>query len=208
MAVLSLRRRFWAFLLGSSCLACGLVGCGGGSDLSPPDISPEAVAAKAIKQCDKNGDGVLDAAELEDCPSLKSALKLIDTNRDGKVSADELAARLTKLVESRIGRVNVGCTVSLDGTPLEGATVRLIPETFMGDSCKAASATTEGNGSGRFKLEGEAREGVQWGYYRVEVSKKDGAGQEQLPERYNTKSTLGYEVAPDMRLGVLLKLTS
>src|SRR4051794_9944277 len=98
MAVPSPRWRFCAFVVFASSLICALVGCGGSSVPAPPSISADDVAAKAIKQYDKNGDGVLDAAELEECPAIKGALKVIDTNKDGKVSAAELEARLAKMV--------------------------------------------------------------------------------------------------------------
>jgi hypothetical protein len=172
----------------------------------PPAVSPEEVAARAIKQYDKNGDDTLDSAELEECPALKSALPALDTNKDGKVSRDELVARLNKMVESHTSRIAVKCTVKLDGNPLEGATVRLMPEAFMGDGCKPAEGVSDKNGSVALKIDGETQAGVQWGYYRVEVSKKDGG--KDLPARYNSATTIGCEVAPDQRTVLVLKLSS
>jgi len=209
MAVPSPRWQPCAVVVIVGSLACGLVGCGGGAGVSPPSISPSEVASKAIKQYDKNGDGELDAAELEDCPALKRALKMIDKNKDGKVSADELTARLTKMNESNVATIGYGCTVTLDKEPLEGATVRLLPEKFMGDAIKPAEGVSDKAGNVPLKMEGATQAGVQWGYYRIEVSKKDASGKELIPARYNTNSTLGCEVAPDSRVSAaVLKLSS
>jgi hypothetical protein len=187
----------------------GLVGCGS-SQLQPPHLVPREVAAQAIKQYDKNGDGLLDADELEHCPGLKSQLRVIDTNKDGKLSADEIAERLNMMVEAKIARVGVFIRVNLDEQPLEGATVRLVPEKFMGESVQPAVGTTDKTGIANMQLEEGAKKekGVQWGYYRIEVSRKDSDGKETLPAKFNTATTLGCEVSPDMRGGIVLKLSS
>src|SRR5262245_22222597 len=100
-----------------------VLGCGN-HKLAPP-LSPGEAAAKAIQQYDQDGDGLLDATELEKCPALKASLQRIDTNKDGKLSREEIAARLTKMVESGIALLSISCTILLDDQPLEGATVRL-----------------------------------------------------------------------------------
>jgi len=187
-------------------MAVGLSGCTSGPQ--PPNLSPEEVAAAALKQYDKNGDGFLAADELENCPALKSHLQRIDTNQDGKLSADEIAARLTKMKNANIARLGVLVSVKLDGEALPGATVRFVPETFMGNAVASAVGTTDQTGSADMKVEGSDKPGVQWGYYRIEVSKKDSDGKELLAERYNSKTTLGCEVSTDIRSSVVLKLSS
>jgi hypothetical protein len=159
------------------------------------------VAARAIKQYDKNGDGALDAAELERCPGLKTLLK----SPGDKVTAEQIAERLSKMMDARFPRMTVTCRVFLNEEPLEGAVVRLVPEQFMGDGYQPAVGTTNKNGTTVVKAEGP-NEDVLCGYYRIEVSKKNSAGGETVPARYNTSTTLGCEVAPDMRGAVLVKL--
>jgi hypothetical protein len=194
-------------------LAAGLVlllgGCsGGGAPLSPPSIAPEEAAKQALAEYDTNKDGFLDATELQRCPALKSALSVIDTNKDGKISAEELAARLAEFQKANVGVTGVPCRVFLDGSPLAEATVTLEPEKFMGPGTKSASGTSDATGSVVLRVEGVEVPGVQWGYYRVLVSRKDIGGKELLPARYNTATTLGQEVATSMRGGVSLRLTS
>jgi len=180
-------------------LLLGAAGCGGGTTPPPPQFSPDDVAAKAIQQYDKNGDGVFDAAELEHCPGLKAVVK----TPDGKLTADQLKARLHKMAESNVGRLSLTCKIYLDGAPLEGATVRLVPEKFMGESVQVAVGTTGKDGVAVLKSEDGAKEGVQLGYYRVEVT-----GAKALPSRYNAQTTLGCEVAHDQHGSLVLRLTS
>jgi hypothetical protein len=73
----------------------------------------------------------------------------------------------------------------------------LEPEKFLGSGVKPASGVTDRDGSAALKAEGQDLPGVQFGFYRVRISKKDGQGRETLPARYNTQTTLGCEIAPD-----------
>ena len=47
-----------------------------------------------MEMYDANKDDFLDAKELEKAPGLKAALRNVDANHDGKISAGEIAARL------------------------------------------------------------------------------------------------------------------
>jgi hypothetical protein len=38
--------------------------------------------------------------------------------------------------------------------------------------------------------------GVPYGFYRIQVSRKDAEGKETIPARYNSETTLGQEVGP------------
>jgi hypothetical protein len=192
------------------CLVLLAAGCSGGS---PGDtrISPREAANQALAEYDANQDGALDAKELEACPGLRSALKRIDKNNDGRLTADEIAERLTFL--QRAGaQADVGVEVTLDGKPLSGAAVTLVPEKFLGPSFKPLSAVTDAIGAGTLQAEGSG-EAIPLGFYRVEVSKKNAKGQEMIPAKYNTKTVLGQEIAPDVEgrgsaLTVRLRLTS
>jgi hypothetical protein len=77
--------------------------------------------------------------------------------------------------------------------------VTLIPESFLGSSFKRAAGTSDANGIVRFRTAGMDVDGVPCGLYRAEISKQDEAGKEILLPRYNAQSTLGCEVAPDLR---------
>ncbi len=44
-----------------------------------------------IADLDRNGDGYIQRAEVPDEHALSSEFKLVDRNRDGRISADELA---------------------------------------------------------------------------------------------------------------------
>jgi EF hand len=180
------------FLGGLVLLAAGCSGGGSGG----PQVSPREAARAALAEYDANQDGALDAKELERCPALWSALKRIDKNNDGRLTADEIADRLTFLRRQE-ALTGIGVEVSLDGRPLSGATVTLEPEKFMGPSFKPVSAVTDEIGTGTLQGGGPSEEAVPLGYYRVLVSKKNARGEEMIPARYNTKTVLGQEIAPD-----------
>jgi hypothetical protein len=199
-----------AFLLAGG-LGLLLAGCSGGSGAVPPfSVSPEAAGQEALEEYDTNRDGSLDAKELERCPALKRALAALDRNKDGRVSAQEIADRLAEFQAMNIGLVAVPCRVTLNRNPLEGATVTFIPEKFMGSAAKPASGLSDAEGHVLLRVEGETDAGMQWGYFRVTVSKKDPDGRETLPGRYNTASVLGEEVDPGTRGArtIVLHLTS
>jgi hypothetical protein len=177
-------------------LALVAAGCSGNGPIAIPQVSPREAAEQAIADYDTNKDGTLDAKELEACPGLLSALKRTDRSGDSRLSADEIADRLT-LFQDQGMQSDVSVDVRLDGRALAGATVTLVPESFLGSSIKSASTVTDEMGTGYFKIEGSEFVQVALGYYRVQVS-KNAQGRELIPARYNTKSVLGQEIAPDV----------
>ena len=183
----------WVFLLAS--LGCSA----GGKRVAPPDFSPEDAAKQAMATYDKNGDGALDAKELEQCPPLKSALKSFDKNGDGRISTAELIERFNFYKESEVGLNGISLQVMLDNQPLEGAQVTFVPEKFLGSGIKPATGVSDAQGVVDLSTEGEDVPGVHCGLFRVEVSKKGPGGKELLPARYNTRTVLGCEVAPGRR---------
>jgi hypothetical protein len=164
-----------------------------------PEVSPAEAGRQALAEYDTNNDGFLDAAELERCPALKGALKELDTDNDGRLSADEIAARLTAFQATQTGLVAIPCRVTLNDKPLAGATVTLVPEKFMGPAFMPATGVSDAKGAVLLRVEGQELPGIPWGYYRIEVSRKNAAGAETLPARYNVRSVLGQEVKPDSR---------
>lgn len=176
-------------------LALLAAGCSSSSGKAGLQILPKDAASQALAEYDTNKDGVLDAKELEACPGLLTALKRVDKNGDGRLTADEIADRIA-FFQQQDTQPDVTVEVILDGRPLPGATVTLVPEKFMGPAAKSASAVTNESGIGHLKTDGTNYVQVPCGYYRVQVS-KDAQGREVVPAKYNSQTTLGYEVSPD-----------
>jgi hypothetical protein len=160
-------------------------------------IDADGVASRAMKQYDTNGDGRIDAAELKQSPSLTAALARIDANHDGAITADEIRDRAAKWLKPEVAVLSDHVVVLLDGQPLDGATVIYEPEKFMGTDDPPAKDVTDKEGRCSPKSSDPKFAGLHPGLYLVRVSKIVG-GAETLPERYNTRTELGREVAPDL----------
>lgn len=193
-------------------LGCGLAGCAG-SPIEAPKFDAGTAGRQAAATCDANGDGVLDKAELAKCPALLAALPRIDKDNSGTLTEAEIAARIGTYGDLNVALLPFKCVVLLDDQPLVQATVTLVPEKFLGDASKLASGVTDKAGNALLSIP-EHREqglaGVHCGLYRVEIRKEAG-GQDQVPAKYNTETTLGQEVAfdvPELERGVTLKLSS
>ena len=178
-------------------VAVSVTGCMGSapSRVTPQGIASDA-ASKAMELYDANHDGQLDSAELDKAPGLKAALKQVDKNGDGKISADEINARINDWKESKLGRMSISCRVLHGGMPLAGAKVVFEPESFLGDQLKSGSGTTDANGTVSIAMDPSVAgdlPGMSPGFYRVRIT-KDG---EKIPATYNTETTLGQEIAQD-----------
>src|SRR5205809_820744 len=134
--------RFWglAFVL--------VVGCSG-SKVGPPSFDPGEAADRAFAEFDANKDGYLDAGELERCPALKNALVYLDTDRDKRLSKQELVTRLAYFKDNRTGMIRSPTQFFLNGSYLDGAKVTFVPERFLGDSFKPAMGVTDVRGEPR-----------------------------------------------------------
>jgi hypothetical protein len=191
-------------------LAAGVVGCTPGRIPVPP-LNPQDASAQALAAYDKNGDGVLDAQELSACPGLKAALPYADADRNGRLSAEEIAARIRQYQEDRAGLLFLRAVVMLDGRPLPDAVVSLVPARFLGSGVPGAEGTTDASGQCVLQTPGMDAPGVSCGMFEVRVSAKDSAGRERLPPQYNERTTLGVEVAMGNRVlaeGLELNLSS
>lgn len=188
-------------LLGGLSL-CPLSGCfGGPKGVGAIPIDPKASAARAMTKLDTNSDGALSESELAASPPLKEAASRIDLNRDKKLSADEIALRISDWLKGGSWQ-NLSCFVRKRDVPLVGARVRLIPEEFLGDGLKVAEGISDEEGSVVVSVaEADlpyrgAPKGLYPGFYRAEISKEEG-GQETIPAEFNQRTTLGFEVGFD-----------
>lgn len=159
-------------------------------------VDPEVSSAAAIEQYDKNGDSLLDESELKACPALAGALRAYDESKDKKLSREEIAAQIKDMYERGSGLVSLDCTVTLDGAPLSGATVRFIPEKFLGDEIKAAEGVTNSGGYASMAIAPEElpkelrrHSFLRVGIYRVEITHPG----KRIPAKYNTDTELGFE---------------
>jgi EF hand len=186
---------------------------GGCSDrtVRVPSMDPTGAANRALREYDADKDGALAGAELAKCPGLKDGLARIDTNGDGRITADELAARLRQYEADKAGLLYLNAAVTLDGKPLADAVITLVPEKFMASGVKPAKGVTGASGSCEFQIEGKEYPGIHPGIFRIEVSKKDARGEETIPAKYNTQTTLGIEAGkgnPHLFQGLMLPLSS
>ncbi|TWT78323.1 EF hand [Posidoniimonas polymericola] len=174
------------------------LGCSGAqSRLSQPGVKRDA-AKSAVDKYDTDGDGSLGAAEIAASPALQASLKRTDKDGDGRITPEELDARFAVWRNSGVALTRLAITVRQSGRPVAGASVKLVPEEFQGQAIKSASGTTDSEGVAHMKISDHPDEaGVHLGFYRIEVSKTDQAGQETLPASNNTDTKLGVEISPD-----------
>ena len=154
--------------------------------------TPQQTVDAIMAMYDANKDGVLDANELEKCPSLKTLLTSMNKGPAGKITAAELTERIAQMQNAGRRPAAIGFRVLLEGVPLAGATVTITPELFHGQGIPTCEATTNDDGRAAFKPE----EGFVWGFYRMSVSKLED-GKETIPSRYNSPTTLGVEFGPE-----------
>jgi hypothetical protein len=163
-----------------------------------PKIDARAAGAEAIKLYDANKDGKLSGDELDKCPGLKAAIGQVDPDGTGEITADMITARIEAWQRTRLARMTVACTVSQDGKPLAGATVKFVPEKFLGKNLKAATGKTDAHGIAMMSIPTVGPRdppGVAPGLYRVEITKEG----ENIPAKYNTATIFGQEVAIDAK---------
>jgi hypothetical protein len=177
-----------------------IIGCSGGPPaLQPPELDPQGAASEAISLYDKNGDGVLSAEELKACPGLLVALKTYDKDEDGVISRDEIVARLRIFVDRKTALTGLVATVLLDNRPMVGATIRFVPEPYLGDGIKPAQGNAKKRGAAIMAVAPEDLpenqkkiRGLHYGTYRVEITHPE----IEVPSKYNATTTLGFETQP------------
>ncbi|NQT40633.1 MAG: hypothetical protein HQ581_24280 [Planctomycetes bacterium] len=174
----------------------------------PPAIDAQAAAAAAIELYDKDGNGTIGSEELQAAPALAAALAdldedpdpitNLDEDQDGAVTQEEIVARITAWQDSKIGVTDYQCQVTLDGDPLIGATVTLVPEAFLGSEVQTASGVTGEEGIADISIADlpKGKVGAHCGFYRVRVSKLQD-GKELIPAKYNAETILGEEISEE-----------
>ena len=199
-------------------VALTVSGCGGGSQsaVRPMEIAGDA-GTQAVAKFDANKDGVLDYDELAKAPGLRAGVAKIkklaqirqsapaeSELQSAKISAEEIDARIKEWKALGTGRITVPChvyRVNKQGgngraQPLEGAEVKFVPESFLGPALTVGTGTTDAKGQAMVSQPSRGGDdpnvGMCPGYYRVEITKGS-----EIPEKYNTATILGEEIAGD-----------
>ena len=159
-----------------------------------PPLDPADAGRQAMATFDTDGDGSLSNGELTQCPGLSSSMATVDKDKDGQVTEAEIRERLEEHRATGVALTSINCMVYLDGRPLEGASIRFVPEGFQGEGIQMAVGETGRGGSTTLAIPGAELPGIHCGFYRVEISRKNAADNEGLPAKYNSESVLGQEV--------------
>jgi hypothetical protein len=185
-----------------SCLCAAMLsGCSNRpSAVELPSVDAGDAAAFAIEHYDTDHNSAISAAEMAaNCPPLATALTSYDADNNGDLSAQEIEDRLDRLYGPSAAHISVECTVTWNGRPLRGATVKFRPVEMLGSSIKPAQGVTNDSGVARIAISTEELPDdlkdvslMQPGLYHVEITHPTVA----LPARYNTKTELGFEVDP------------
>lgn len=179
---------FWSFFASLILLGCE-------ASLDRPDFDPQWSATKALEQCDANSDRQIDPLEAAAAPGLLVAFDQWDADGNKQISSEEFAERIAKYKAASGSVASAAFQVSYKKKPLDGATVLLEPEAFMGEGFAAASGTTDQYGYvtlNRPDMEEGGYPGVYLGLYRVKIT-KEVDGKELLPEKYNEQTELGFD---------------
>jgi EF hand domain-containing protein len=178
-----------------------LVGCARPAPSGPdmPEFDYQAAATAAMSEYDKDRNGSVSKEEAKQSPALTEAFKHFDKDSDGSISTEELGGRLKYYKDVGLALYGWSCEVRLDGRPLSGATVTLVPEPFMKSVAQSATGVTDASGVAMPSVSDNDPRGVGFGLYRIELSKKDASGHELVPPEFNKQTRLGQELAPDNR---------
>ncbi len=179
-------------------LALTLVcGCNfGPSRVEVPEIDPVQVASAAVEQYDSDSDQNISQSESAACPGLAGSFKLYDADQDGLISTTEIETRLQAMLGSGIGRMPCMCVVYAgDGDrPIEGAKVRVVPETFLAGAIQPGEGVTNQRGIAKPVTINAppGLPGIELGLYRVQITHDS----LKIPARYNSNTELGFELSP------------
>lgn len=194
---LLLMSRFWLFR--RCCVLSGVLVCGcsfGPSRVEVPQLDPVGAAAAAVEQYDSDKDQNISQSESAACPGLAGSFKFYDANQDGQVSQAEIQSRLEAMLASGIGRMPCMVVVYAGDSnrPIEGAKVRVVPESILGDAIQPGEGVTNDRGVAK-PVTVDAPPGlpgIEFGLYRVHITHDS----QKIPARYNESTELGFELSP------------
>ncbi len=156
------------------CLAVGisLIGCSKSQPaaVQAESFDPDAVVRELMNRCDSNGDGSLEASELDSCLALKFSIPFFDKNKDRKIDRDELMNRIL-LYKGAV--IPLGCQVTVGGVPAKGCTIIFTPDPAF-SKFKPATGVTDESGFAKIKVEGKEGFGVPAGLYDVKITDETG----------------------------------
>lgn len=131
------------------------IACVAGCSRAPGRVELPAFAsgagAAALAEYDTNKDGKISGDELAKAASLKSALEQIDADKDKAVTADEIDARIQQWRQKKVALLPVSCKVLVDGAPAANAKVTFQPEAFLGAGLHPATGVTNEEGVATLK---------------------------------------------------------
>ena len=186
----------------ASLLTLTVVGCSGNSAAS--NAVAMGIGKKVVKKHDKRGDGLLNSSELFDLKSIYYDRDKYDLDGDDEISAEEIAIRIDAWQGQAAAVHAVDVKVTLDGAPLAGATVRVIPEFDLGDGTQANVGLTDADGAVRIDvaledlsqaLKNPDFRGVFGSGFRIEVTHP----QRKIPDEYNVDTRPCRGIARDHR---------
>jgi hypothetical protein len=172
-------------------------GCSGGpAAVHVPSVDPPEASRQAFELYDLNKDGQLSKPELSACPGILGHLSSYDADQNGSVSPQEVETQVDALTSGLVGVTSLRIQVRLNGRPLSGAEVKLVPEKYLGEEITVAWGKTNPQGIASMDIRNEdssaseqGLRGVHYGTYKIEVTHPTSS----IPAKYNTETTLGYE---------------
>lgn len=171
-----------------------MCGCGGPNSIDRPSVDAYAAASQAIETFDQDGDGMLSMVELNAAPDLKTTAERMKLS--GPLTSELLSTRFQSYFGNAFVMTGVSCRVTMNGRPLSGAEITLVPPEYFNGAVAQAHAITDASGLARPTQPDQP--GLYLGTYTVRVSKQENS-KEIIPERYNANSELGIEVSKDGR---------
>lgn len=185
-----LARRFVIVSLISSVVGCSQAP----SRVQAPDWDPDGFADAVLAKLDANGDGSLDKAELSGAPGLAFGAKFIDSDKNQKLSREELIARFDLYRKMRLGVTSKQLRLSYNGRPLRDAKIELVPEFFLANVIETATGKTFDDGTVDPLVANLDPAGLRVGYYRVVVESPT----VKIPVKYGSPEStpLGVEISP------------
>ena len=148
---------------------------------------------------DTNHDGKLSVDELAKCPGVLISINGYDTNHDKAIDLEEFAHHLANLLRHGTGATQLGVGVTYQGSPLADAEVLLEPEPYLGSEIQPAHGITTSYGKATVGMPPEKAPAalksmklIQYGTFKVRITHP----KINLPSKYNTDTTLGYETIP------------